>query len=411
MTLGKPVKRWVKGRLPSARRASAAAASGASAIASIGAWVATVIVARLSSTADYALFATLWSLLFGFGGLALGLQFHAMREELRGETASGSTGVGLVSACGFALIAWALLPRGEFGGFTLAALVIGCVGMVPLFTALGRASARGAWGWYFALTALDSVVRLVLVTLCGLSDAPTWVWALALGLPAYVCAAYRAPRRAGAADGSGLPAGRSRLRLVLTMTATGCASVLLSGMPMLAGFLRGLPTGDVAPVFAALLLFRAPLVLVSGLRPILLIRALRSHASAGAAVWWSWRAVLVAAVPLSALAVTIGPAALRAVFGPDYQITRGAAIELSVGTLLLALAMTSGMVLTALRQGAPEIAGWVAGLLVTVVALLLPLGVADAVLLAGMVGPLCAAVVNLFQSLRRQNDAHARPVA
>jgi O-antigen/teichoic acid export membrane protein len=146
--------------------------------------------------------------------------------------------------------------------------------------------------------------------------------------------------------------------------------VLVNGGPLLVMLGGGENAGTVAGlVFAATMLVRVPVFIFQGLATSLLPNLTRLHAAAESALFR--RAVLRAVAGLAGcaalivlVAAAVGPAALQAVYGPQYTSTRVELALLGIGIGCYLATSTFSQALLALDRGRIAALGWVVSALV-----------------------------------------------
>jgi O-antigen/teichoic acid export membrane protein len=333
-----------------------------------------VLAARSLGTEAYGRVAVLWAALF----LVVVVVYRPLEqttsravadrvargEEVRTVVRSGVViyAVTLVAGLLAAALAWGPLSDRLFLGddVYMLALVAGVYGYGLQYLVRGLCSgARWFEGYGLALMA-DGTTRLV-VALPLLVVAWSWVAAAAMA--------------AAGIAGALAPVVRDRARLrTLTSSAAGARGVafdyraagafagpaaviaaadqiLVNGGPLLVMLSGGSAASETAAVvFAATMLVRIPVYLFQGPAASLLPNLTRLHAQDDRDVFRRtvWRAALLlsgAAVLIVAFAASIGPEAMRLLFGADFQATR---VELTllgvgVGCYLAAATMSQGL--------------------------------------------------------------------
>jgi len=86
-------------------------------------------------------------------------------------------------------------------------------------------------------------------------------------------------------------------------------------------------------------------------------------------------------------AYLVGPALLRLLFGPGYDVSGAILAGLTVAATLLALLTFSGSAVLALGRHASYALGWLVAIAVSAATLLLPIALADRTLLSLVLGP------------------------
>ncbi|GAB3074011.1 hypothetical protein [Corynebacterium aquatimens] len=301
--------------------------------------------------------------------------------------------------------------------------VFGLVSYVFQAVLSGILSGTRLWDQYAGLVALDSGIRLVLAALA---------WWLGWGLPAFLLitvigalswvvilglSTHARSRIRAAVD-----VGRTEFtrRVLSAIVASGASAALITGFPFVlnAAFPADAPATEmssappiaaaslVAAINQAVLLTRAPvLVPLQRFQSALVVRFVDNRHR----IYSSLIAPIGAVLSLGAVgfvaAWLVGPWILRALFPPELFVD-----GLTLGLLTFASAVMGALIITGTAVLASERHGWyVAGWVVASIsafALLFILaragfGVAEAVILALMVGPLTGALVHIGGLARR----------
>jgi O-antigen/teichoic acid export membrane protein len=376
--------------------------AGTLAIAGVAAavlgWATLVVVARTQGPGEYADFSVIWSVYFGVAGILIGLQQETTRSLVASR--EGSRGVGLVGAGAWATLvvlvaALAMVAVAPVAGSVGADDVVSSAGpaiiAIPLLAAAmmvnGGLAADSRWGALAGLALGDQFVRLVAVVLV-VAVAPGEVAygaALVAGLACYfpfiVVGWRRAPVITGTRAGF---VGRSGAAMV----SSGCANLLVVGLPALITVTGGGSDRARGVLFAAILLTRTPvLLLANAVRPVV-VRVFVIHRSR-LREWARRIAPLTVAATAGAalLGWALGPWALRLLFGPDFEVSRGLIAGLVVAAVLILLQTWTGVALAAIDRDGASTAGWLVAVVLAIGCLLLPLGLEERTLVALLVGP------------------------
>lgn len=385
----------------------------ASGISAAVGWLVLLVVARAGGPEEYATFSAMWSLYLACVGVLVGLQQEQTRSMLRSDRGTGTSETTCQLAAVVPLCAVAVVPTliaamwwaREAGAAEQVRIVLGiCLGVPFLFAATAvnaRLAADARWRLLAAVTIGDQVVRLLVVAVVVHHEpGPTgYALAIAAGVLAYLPLMGEAGR-ALASRAAGSAAGLLK-RASAAMVATGCANLLAVGMPFLISV-----TGESDPsiegsLFAAIVLTRSPLLLpINALRPLLLRQCILHRDVLTAWFVEKLPAALAAGVAAVVGGALVGPAILKLLFGPNFEIA-GQTLAGLVACALLMVAMTiSGVALVALDQDASSTGGWAVAVIASLACLALPLDVVDRTLLALAAGPAMGLVVHLSAMAR-----------
>ena len=172
------------------------------------------------------------------------------------------------------------------------------------------------------------------------------------------------------------------------MVSSGCANLLVVGLPALIT-----ATGDASDrargvLFAAILLTRTPvLLLANAVRPVVVRVFVENRNRLGV---WAWRVaplVVTASVVASAIGWIAGPWALRILFGDDFQVSGALMAGLVLAAVLILLQTWTGVALAAVNRDGASTVGWLVAVITAVGCLLLPLGLEARTVVALLAGP------------------------
>jgi O-antigen/teichoic acid export membrane protein len=402
------------------RRGSVLLASGGLISAAI-AWLVLVLVARLAGPVDYEEFVIVWSVYFAAAGVLVGLQQQVVRalgtpgrstEVSATRLGPGVLGVG--TRAGLVVVPLAVLAFGvalDVGtAQTVTVAVVVACGTVVLVLAsvvLGVLAADARWSVIAGVGVGDQVVRgvaVLVVVVVGPSPI-TLVLAVFAGLVAFApLLRLAAPRRMPEVEA--VVFGR---RAYAAMVSTGCANILIVGLPFLVELTGETPAGVTASLFAAIYLTRSPLLVpANALRPMVL-RLLLEHRT-HLVRWVTTRlapATGVALVLAAAGGHLVGPALLGLVFGPDFELSGPTMAALVMAAVLMLGLTLTGMAMVALDRDVAATAGWIATTVITITVLSVPVGVVERCVLAMVAGPATGMVVHLIAIARTPSRAEA----
>jgi len=397
---GAPTESTITGR-------GASSVGVASIVAAVSAYVVLLVVARSLDVAQNSQFLVYWSLLFYLFGALTGVYQETTRAVGAGRDV-GERGasvlrsgllVGAVVAAAILATSWLWSQRvlGAAGG--RQALLLGVAALLYAgHSALGGSlSGRREWHLYSALLSAESLVRLAVVVIVvavagssGLDVAVVsgeLVWLVLL----VGSARSRAASRALADVALGKLLGNSGY----AMAAAAASAALAVGFPVL---LRA--TSDpiewttAAPLVLAITLTRAPLLIPLSAYQGVSVTYFVAHRGEG--LRQAMRVVgLITGVGLvgAVAAYLVGPALLRFLFGPGYDVSGAILAGLTVAATLLALLTFSGSAVLAMGRHASYALGWLVAIAVSAATLLLPFALADRALLSLVLGPVAGLVV------------------
>jgi hypothetical protein len=313
----------------------------------------------------------------------------------------------IVTATGFLWVplvlpgkSFALAVPLAFGAasYVLVATLCGTLYGIKRFAAL-------AW-----LTSVDSVLRLIAISIALLMNADIigLAWAIALPFPLTIVLVWGFIRRglvgASHVDSGLRTLGWNSLRTVIAGAATG---VIISGFPFLVTVTSvGSDSVQLATLVLAVTLTRAPLIIpILALQSYLVVR----FRDAGPRFWRELVAIVVGVAALAAVlgvaAWLIGPWVLDVIFGGKYVI-EGTTLGILVASAGLTGALcVSGPAVLALGRHSVFTAGWVVAAVVTVGILLLPLELDLKALLALALGPAAGFLVHVAGLVRIRRAA------
>jgi O-antigen/teichoic acid export membrane protein len=389
-------------------------------------YLVTALVAARLGAAGYAGFAVFWSTLY----LVVG-SFGGVQQEVTRATSSETPLVakpakirwfaGIAAAALLVLITvtgplWGSLV---FPSATVAYLVPLAIGAASYVLVAGLAgSLYGVKSWYplAILIAIDGVLRLIgVLIVMSFSDAPTAIaWAVVIPFPlAIVIVAPFVAKRLIAGVRVDVTYRGLTWNVVRTIGGAIATASLISGFPFLLRLTSpSVPSAELGPLILALTLTRAPIVIpLLSLQSYLIVRFAEDEGRRTRRRALLLEGVVIAAsIVLAVIVALVGPFVLSALFGADFAVP---------GSLLFVLVASSGLVaalcvsgpaaLTAGRHGV-YLAGWITAAVVTIAALILPLGLDPRVELALVIGPLAGlAVHQLAGRSRTVGVAETRP--
>lgn len=282
----------------------------------------------------------------------------------------------------------------------LVLLVLGLAGLALTYVARGLLSGAARFGRYGGQLAADGVLRVAgaaALAAAGVTD----VRAFGIVLVAAPVAAVlvTTPRPAALAPpGPPAPPGVAAALGVLLAAAVG--SQLLANAGPLVVQLLAEPAERVATgqFLAALVVARVPVFAFAAVQAVLL-PGLAALVGAGDTAGFRRRLGLVTAVTaglgaLGTVGVALwGPALVRALFGPGFDVGRGVVTLVAVSGALFMLAQLAAQALLALGRDAAVVTGWCAGLAALVAACVAPGPAVRVAAVALVVGSAAAVLV------------------
>ncbi|MBW3576384.1 MAG: hypothetical protein KY462_01335 [Actinobacteria bacterium] len=342
-----------------------------------------VISGRVLGPAVFAPLSALWAVVFTSGpGVFLPIEQEVARA-LASRRAQGVGGrpvvrrAGVVAATAAAIVlAAAVLARAPlldalFAGepLLLVGLGLGIVGYAWEHLLRGTLSGADRFGRYGVVLATEGMVRFGLaLALAVLGVQVVGPYGVALGLPPLVAAAVaaRAPRQL-TADGPEAQWRELSAALGWLLSAQVLAQLLVNGPQIAAVLLAGPGEEAVAGRFiSGVILARVPLFLFAAIQ-VALLPKLANLAGAGlhdefrSGLWRLLAAVAGIGSLAAAGAFTVGPWALRLLFGPAYDLARADLGMLALGAAMYMLALALAQALIALDAHARVAAAWLAG--------------------------------------------------
>jgi O-antigen/teichoic acid export membrane protein len=140
---------------------------------------------------------------------------------------------------------------------------------------------------------------------------------------------------------------------------------VLTGGPVLLSLLGGAPS-DVTALFAGLAIFRTPYILALGVVPPLTIRLTalvveRNQAALRRIRWVVLAALVLASVPVAALAAWLGPDVLNLIFGKNVVLGRVPTMLVALGSLLAMANLVFTLMVMAQNRAVAVARAWLIG--------------------------------------------------
>jgi hypothetical protein len=387
----------------------------ATGIAGIAAYVVTWWVPQVVGPANYAVFAVFWSALYLIVGALGGIQQEVTRATRPRELSHTSASIRT-----FALVAAGLVFAGvlgtaplwvdavfpEFGWGLVLPLAFGTASYVLVAVLCGSLYGVQAWSALALLLSLDALLRLtaVVATLLFTSDTVTIAWAASV--PFLLTLVLLWPRvRRDIMGLSSIDVGYRALswNISRTLLASAASAALVSGIPLILTLAApGERPELLATLFLTIALTRAPLIVtIMALQGYLIVKFREAGAGFLALFTRFIAVILLGAVVLAGLGWWLGPPVYALLF-PQNIVLDGGFFAILVGSSAIVGAMSvSASAALARSQHVAYTAGWVVAAVVTVLALLLPLGLIERTAVALLAGPLAGLAVHVFALFRR----------
>lgn len=394
---------------------------GATVVAGIAGYLVTFLVYRQLGPDAYAVFAVFWATLYLVVGGLSGIQqeitraSHAIEPGTR-ERASRARTFGLLAAGAvFVLVvgtaplwAHAVFPASGWG--LVWPLAVGASSYVLVAVLSGSLYGISQWRSLALMIAFDGVLRLVLVAVAAAltDDLVVVAWLVALPFPLAILLLWPVIR-GGLVGRSDLDAGYRTLtwNVARTILASVSTAVLVSGFPLLIGVASdGVPAALLGELIFTLTLTRAPLIVtVMSLQSFFVVRFRDAPERSARLLVVLLAVVLAGGAILSALAWWLGPAVFALVSGGPTTIAGEYIAVLVVSSALVgALCLTAAAVLARAQHFVYSL-GWVAGAVVTIVAMALPLEFSARVVLALLAGPVAGLAVHAAYLIGSRSSA------
>ncbi|WP_448003849.1 hypothetical protein [Agromyces bauzanensis] len=399
----------------------------ATAVAGGSGYLATAIVGATRPPTDYAAFGVFWATIYLVIAVLSGIQQEVTRATVPVEPGTPAprhlafrfgAATALVTAVALAATAvfWAAPVFGADGARLVPPIVLGAAGYVVVAVISGTLSGLRAWTAVAFMIGVDGVLRLaaILTVLAVGGDVVALAWAIAVPFPLTPLLLWWFFRRA-VVGRSSLDVGARALvwNSARTVVASVAVGVLVSGYPLLLKVARpDTPDAELGSVIFAVNLVRAPLVIVVLALQGYLVVAFRS---AGARSWRLFgriaAALAGATVVLAAAAGLVGPPILEA-WWPEYVLSGWFLAALVASSGLLGLLCVSGPLVLARAEHGIYTTGWVVAAVTTIVCLVaVPGGLATAMIVSLVAGPVVGVAVHLVGLAVRRRQARAADAA
>lgn len=387
-------------------------------VASVAGYALLVLTGRMLTPAEFGLFVSFWGVLFGIGGSLSIVEQEAARQTATrpGERLPSMHAVAVSAAVLAGLMAAAtLLPPvalrlyGDANSRIGLVVVLAAIGFAVQFAVRGTLIGSGAVRQYAGIVVAEAVARLaVLLALAAAFGVNLSTAAIAVASGSYAWLAWLAHARR-VAPWMRLDSrewGAVFRRTASLMVAAALTASVITGYPAMVTALTDRAPGNAGgAVFAALTVSRVPLLLVSPLQAVAVPAVVRWRAHAHSSGGSRLRRLLIAG---SLLAVALGiiggaagwlwgPAVVRLVYGPAYDVASAVVATLVLSAFLLAWVLLMSAALVALAAYRRMTVMWLAAAGTTAVWLAAsPMGVVETTAVGALVGPIAAAAFGVF---------------
>ena len=387
------------------------AVTGASLAAALMGACTLIVAARELGEERYADFAVLWGAFFAVAGVLSGIQQETTRV-LSGVRRPGAgraramDGAILIGGASAAISIFLINAVGEDRGRTslvaTSVFLAGVLSLTAFVLASGSLAALRRWASLGALVTADASLRLLLTLVLLPLRQDRAVYSAIVCLPVAVGLVFLlSPSvRAAISSRSQITFWRSFRRLTVACMLSGIAALLLAGLPFLIALTsrNGIPQSG-APLLAAVVLVRAPLlILLNGIRlPLINVLVSRRESGGGGHIRKGRFFLLLAALASpTPLVIVLGPGVLSRLLGDGFRIDGWLLGGFYVSSMLMATLATLGVTLLARDQHNRALIMWGTALTSTVVALVTPMPFTTRVMAAATAGPIAGCLVGLW---------------
>lgn len=375
----------------------------------VASYVVTWLVPHQIGLASYAIFAIFWSFIYLVVGALFGIQQEVTRATRGVDTdappqVSRARNFGLVAGlvvfAGVVGTAWSWVQNvfPKEGWSLVWPLAVGTASFVMVAVLCGALYGLSRWVSLALMMVTDALLRLIAiaVVLAFTSDVVALAWAVAIPFPATLVILWPLIRSRIVGQ-SQLDVGYRQLtwNVARTILAAASTGVMVSGFPLLLGLTaRGERQAVVGLFILTITLSRAPLIVIAMSLQSYFIVTFRDNAQHFWKTFLRLQCLVMAGgLVLASLGWLIGPAVFEFLFPGELR---------PEGWFIAALVFSSALV-GALCIAAPAVlarsqhfiysAGWAAGAVFTIGALLLPFDFTTRTITALFVGPLAGLLI------------------
>jgi O-antigen/teichoic acid export membrane protein len=404
-----------------ARPRSIASVAVATVLVAGAGYVVLVLVARALGPDRYLDFSVFWAALYlGVGGI-FGVQQETTRSVKTGLLARstdslgkrGATAVksGLAVGVVVALLVGGSSPlwAGQVFGATawqyVALVVLGILLYSGHAATVGALAGSGSWSHYSYLLIAESFVRLSLVGLVAAFGLSVLGFALAstIAMATWLVFLFTGPFRRAAVSRLDSGFGTSVGRILQSVVASTASAIIVTGFPLLlAVFVRGEKSDDLARIILVVTLTRAPILLpLNAFLGMIVSSFVDRRDQTLRTVLRPMLWVFVLSLALGLVAVLIGRQLLTFIFGQEYGTDAFFIGGATVAAGFVGVISISGAAALARGRHRAYTAGWLVAAFFTSVTLILPIDLNVRVLLALLTGPLVGTMVHVWALVRR----------
>jgi O-antigen/teichoic acid export membrane protein len=386
-------------------------------VASVAGYALIVVTGRTLDPADADLFLAFWAVLFGIGASLSTIEQEAARQAASGA-ANPAAPVPAIAAAAAVLASCAaavtLLPGvalrlyGDADSRLGVVVVLAAAGFAVQFAVRGVLVGSGATRHYAGIIVVEAAVRLLLLLAIALVvglDVPSAAVAVAAGSFVWLGWVRYARRLLPAAPPHPNVWWSAFRRAGSLMVAAALMASVITGYPaMVSALTEGASRDARGAVFAALMVSRVPLLLVSPIQAVAVPAVVRWRADALTSGSSRLRSVLrggtLGAVGTAVLGGLVGwawgPWAVLLVFGPEYVVASAAVAMLVASAFLLAWVLLMSAALIALSAYRRMTLMWLVAVVATLLWLVVSrLDVVTTTAVGALVGPIAAALFGI----------------
>lgn len=404
---------------PAISRNQSLAMLGASGVAALSAFAATVIAQRLLPASDVTEFLLFWSLLFGIYGVIGGIASESTRAvgaaQLTGPGGAGQRGarptlvalaIGLAVALlvGISSPLWAPEVLTQNAVSAVASIAAATVLYAVQVAMTGTASGTHRWYLVAGINGGEALWRLAVMALVGLVAGSLWGLELAVVSPALlwvVLLALSADARAAFGARGDIGAGQLTRNILFAMGSAAASAVLTVGFPLMMSVTEDASPGSyedllLGGLVLAISITRSPIMIpLQAFQGVAIAHFLKQRHRPVKAMATPVAALLGVGLVGAVAAYLIGPWLFLEIYEPKPEQVEayGAVAQgwvlglLTFASAIMALLVLSGTAVLAMNLHRFYIAGWVVAAVFSLLLLCVPLELTTRVLISLFVGP------------------------
>ncbi|QTX05272.1 hypothetical protein [Agromyces archimandritae] len=398
-------------RLKTLFRSGSIVILAATVVGGLAGYLANAIVGANITAVEYSSFGVFWSALYFIIAVISGVQQEVTRatrpkqdHSSGGALARRFAVIGAVATGAIVFVSgfwWApiVFPSSDVWA-VVAPIALGCSAYFVVAVLSGTLYGLTLWPAIGAMIVVDGVLRLAAIgtVLIGGWGETALYWAVVLPFPLTPSILWWV-FRSRVVGRSMLDVGAAELtwNSLRTTTAAVAIGVLVSGFPVVLALVRpSAPAEELGTVIFGINLVRAPLVtIVLSLQSYLVIRFRSEPGRSGRTAAMLIGIIIGAALVFAGVAVLVAEWLLPILWA-DYALSGGFIAALAGSGGMLGLLCVSGpLALAKSRHGAYSL-GWVAAAAVAVIALMSPLPLVTAIVVALSAGPAIGVAIHLI---------------